>query len=304
MIRKIILIVLCCYAGLHIVDRLFLLSMLDKSLEPSYFFQHIEQDKEKPTPVYLVSYAGGKSVFFKNQNAQALSAINQGIDHILMYKKHHIDADFYAKNKRIFDVPDGDGLWLWKPYFILKTMQMVPENSIIIYADSPIIFKHPVDAFTKHLKEHDIIVLRDGAQRKNNVVKAGARIGQKYIEQFGLPFQDFIQKDSLWACFVMVRNTKKARSFIEQWLKNCEDGIIGTPSYDQSMLVMASYQRPEGIYVMDTDEAMEVIKNVHRHPHEEHLSLLPDMASSHFKWFKISQWAYNAPWLLKLRAWF
>ena len=95
-----------------------------------------------------------------------MSAINNGIDHIMMYKRRDIDPEFYQKNKHILDLPAGDGLWLWKPYFILKTMDIAPEGSLIIYADSPVIFKNPITPFINHLKNHDVLLLLDGTHRK------------------------------------------------------------------------------------------------------------------------------------------
>ena len=87
-------------------------------------------------------------------------------------------------------------------------------------------------------------------------------------------------------------------------MKNCEEGLISTPLFDQSMLIIAAHQKPEGMYVMDVDEAMQTIKNVHRHPNEENKSLLPDMVSGNFKWFKISEWGYNSQWVQWIRAFF
>jgi hypothetical protein len=62
-------------------------------------------------------------------------------------------------------------------------------------------------------------------------------------------------------------------------LNNFQQGLTSTPFFDQTMLIITAYQKPDGVYVMDVDEAMKTIKNVHRHPNDEYKSLLPDMVS-------------------------
>jgi hypothetical protein len=183
------------YASFVVVDRLFILHMLDKTLESSYYFEYSKKNQgQPPPPVYLVSYAGKKSVFFKNQNAQAMSAINNGIDHIMMYKRRDIDQIFYQKNKNILDILPGDGLWIWKPYFMLKTMDLAPQDSLIIYADSPVIFKNPITPFINRLKDHDILLLLAGTPRKRNVSKIGTIIKEEFIKPFGIDIPDFKMK--------------------------------------------------------------------------------------------------------------
>ncbi len=138
------LILLFSYGFFLVFDSLGIFFQIDKTLTPSYYLEYSKSKNFLPPPVYLVSYAGKKSVFFKNQNAQAMSAINNGIDYIMMYKRRDIDPIFYEKNKHILNIAAGDGLWIWKPYFILRTMDIAPEDSLIIYADSPVIFKKPI----------------------------------------------------------------------------------------------------------------------------------------------------------------
>ena len=100
---------------------------LDKNIVPDAY----DKEYKERSQVFLISYADGPKVFFKNQNSLVQSAINKGFDGIINYKKSHIDNIFYNKNMDILSDPHGAGLWLWKPYFILKTMEMLPEDAII-----------------------------------------------------------------------------------------------------------------------------------------------------------------------------
>ncbi|PIZ33594.1 MAG: hypothetical protein COY39_02140 [Alphaproteobacteria bacterium CG_4_10_14_0_8_um_filter_37_21] len=291
--KKLFKVAFCTYVFLFICDHFFLLYMNDKTVMKSYYSDHKEKKGKPHPPVYLVSYAGGKSVFFKNQNAQAISAVNNGIDYMMMYKKTHFDADFLSKNNHILDHKYGDGYWIWKPYCILKAMDAAPEDSIILYADSSVVFKKPITRFIEILEQKDVLVLLDGTHRKNEVPKAITRITKDNVEHFNLNYEQFKNVDNLWACFVAVKNNKVGRAFVKQWLQNCEDNLIKSiHSSDQSMLIIATQQKKDNIYIMDTDEAFQTIKQVHRHPDEEKTSMLPFMVSSK-TWSKFSKWGYN-----------
>ena len=152
----------------------------------------------------------------------------------------------------------------------------------------------------KILEKDDVLLLLDGTHRKNEVPKAVTRITKQNTEHFNLDYEHFKSVDNLWACFVAVKNNDVGRSFVKQWLQNCEDELVKKiHSADQAMLIIASQQKKDNIYIMDTDEAFHSIKQVHRHPDEEKNSMLPYMVSSK-AWSKFSKWGYNMPFIRTL----
>lgn len=276
-----------------------LLCFSDKSLQENYIWR-----EQNAPPTYLVSFASGHSVFFKNQTAQAMSALNNGFHHIMMFNPSHFDADFRKKNHSILKEKRGAGLWIWKPYFLLKTMQSAPEGALIIYADSPVIFKNPITPFVSMLLEKDILLLMDGSKRKGAIPTLGEKVPQSFFEDMGIDYEKEKNHPHLWACFVAVRNTDIGRAFVRQWMDNCEHhNIFKIPGDDQSMLAFAALKHQHNIAYMDIDTAMTVFKNVHRHPNEECKSLLPDMVSGKLKWFKVSEWGYNSRFMQWIRKW-
>ena len=89
--------------------------------------------------VYLISYADGK--FVKNQNRLNKSAKKYGINNIISYGKLDLKrTKFYNKYKDILDEPRGAGFWLWKPFFIYKTLNKLREGDILIYSDAGTVF--------------------------------------------------------------------------------------------------------------------------------------------------------------------
>tara|TARA_R110002074_G_scaffold189089_1_gene354829 strand:- start:2023 stop:2403 length:381 start_codon:yes stop_codon:yes gene_type:complete len=46
------------------------------------------------------------------------------------------DADFWSKHSDFIENNrKGYGYWLWKPYIIMKAMDMCRENDVLVYAD-------------------------------------------------------------------------------------------------------------------------------------------------------------------------
>lgn len=46
-----------------------------------------------------------------------------------------IDAQFTHQHSKILTAPRGAGYWLWKPYFILKSLEKAKEGELLLYAD-------------------------------------------------------------------------------------------------------------------------------------------------------------------------
>ena len=70
------------------------------------------------------------------------SAIEIGkVDEYYSYSPKDIDKKFKEKNKDILSQKRGNGYWLWKPYFILKTFkEKLKEGDYLIYTDAGILY--------------------------------------------------------------------------------------------------------------------------------------------------------------------
>jgi hypothetical protein len=83
---------------------------------------------------YHINYASGK--YIKSQEYCSNSAKNFGFDEVISYSFNDIDDDFVETNKNILSQPRGAGYWIWKPYFIKKTLDKMEYGDILVYSDS------------------------------------------------------------------------------------------------------------------------------------------------------------------------
>ena len=228
-------------------------------------------------PVYLVSYAAGHEVFYRNQNALVLSGLNKGIDFFLNYRRSHIDPDFYQKNKNILDKPRGAGYWIWKPYFILKTMENAPENAIIIYCDTGFVFHTSPKSLIDGAKSHDITLVKYDPADYGYVKKHASG---ETLRQMDCTSQTCKDSEHILAGFSVYRNTARARQFVREWLNYCtvEDIIFGKqggepedPAFrnhgdDETVLSVLHAKHSEWCNLITKDQLYDLVYYHHRHP--------------------------------------
>lgn|SRR5574344_956953 len=66
-------------------------------------------------------------------------------DQIFDFSPSDIDSEFKKEYAQILNIKRGNGLWLWKPYFISTVLNKLNEGDILFYCDSGAIFlRNPI----------------------------------------------------------------------------------------------------------------------------------------------------------------
>lgn len=266
----------------YLIGRVFLLDVSQNNLNP-VANPDIKGTSSRP-PVYLISYADGEEIHFRNQNALSLSALGQGVDYILNYKRSLLAPSFLEENKLIMDTPHGRGLWLWKPYLILKTMKEAPDGAIIIYADTSFIFQKELSGLLKRLNDQDIMIVQSSSSADGTVQE---RIQRKTLELMNVSSSsDLLDKNLMWAGFCIFRNSKISRDFIEKWFDHASDPQklmnYSDPArpehpnfrghhYDQSILTLLAYQEKDKIHFIPVTDVFTYATWHHR-SNREHIN--------------------------------
>ncbi|GHT01447.1 hypothetical protein FACS189421_14090 [Bacteroidia bacterium] len=98
------------------------------------------------------------NAYKKQQRINSWTAKHIGkVDKVYSFSPEDIDADFYNRNKNILSQSRGNGLWLWKPYFIDKVMKELNDGDIICYADSGIAYLKNIAGMIDKLKASRIL---------------------------------------------------------------------------------------------------------------------------------------------------
>lgn len=268
----------------------FVIVRLDTSslpINPELIPETTDKTYHHRQPVVLVSYADGPQVFFKNQNSLLQSAINKGFDAFYTYRKGHLDPEFYEKNKQTLDQPRGAGYWLWKPYLILKTMKMYPDDAVIVYADSGVVFAKSIEPFLKALEKKTLIFVGNG---KPVTCRSHLKMEARQVLQMA-DNDPRLDAQKIWAFFMVIKNTPQTRAFVEKWLNLCliKDALTDKPFdrstqdkrfndhlHDEALLSVVAADHCEDLTIIPKNILRKEygVINFHRHPEEEYSSPL------------------------------
>uniref|UniRef100_A0A7S0DZ16 Uncharacterized protein n=1 Tax=Hanusia phi TaxID=3032 RepID=A0A7S0DZ16_9CRYP len=133
-----------------------------------------------------------------------------------------VDQPFQKRNKDIFNVGRGAGLWLWKPYIINKTLhEDLQEGEYLVYVDAGAFIKSPIDPMLAFMEVLD--------SKLQGVLTFGVGFPQfMYCKRDSFVIQncdstechEAMQVDgylSVW------RKSKHALQVAQQWLIECQN---------------------------------------------------------------------------------
>jgi hypothetical protein len=164
--------------------------------------------------IWLISYADGDDVHHQNQHVVSASGLINCVNRVIMYKKNDIDPIFYEKNKKILTSHRGAGYWLWKPYFIDKTLREIPEGDYLIYLDSGIkINSNAIKIIEENLLKQQkqmILIKFDELLIKN--------VKRQIFNYFDIDRKEILYANRLVNGITIMENTKNVRNFHKRLL--------------------------------------------------------------------------------------
>jgi hypothetical protein len=112
---------------------------------------------------YLINYAAIGTNCAQNNpnggyfNAQKLNSKTgleiAGFDQVINYRLDSLSDDFRRNHKKHFEYTRGAGYWVWKPQIILKTLDIINREDILMYSDSGCHFIHSMSPIFEKLNQ-------------------------------------------------------------------------------------------------------------------------------------------------------
>jgi hypothetical protein len=233
----------------------------------------------KTEKTWLISYAN-QAVHIQNQSNLVMSAaMYQAFDVIMSYQPHHIEPAYHEKHKNILVQTRGGGYWLWKPYFIAKTLAMMAENDVLLYLDSSAVFRDGIYKLLELGKQHDMILFPNFHANRGMVKKL-------VLDKMVNGDESYLDKVQLDGSILLLRNTAHTRALVEEWLQFCQDEELLTdlPSkneypdfkdhrHDQAILSILYHKNPTKYFLYDDYPARMEVAIVTRRKNQ--CSMLP-----------------------------
>ena len=173
----------------------------------------------------IIQITYGNSFFKRQLKLNNKSAIEVGeVDEHYEYGPKDIDHEFKKNNKGIFNIGRGNGLWLWKPYIINKTIvEKVRDGDYLIYTDAAMLFMNSTKLIINFLNEQNASMWMNRLTLKE----------KKYSKRDAFILMDadtpyYYDTNQYMAGIQIYKKSNYTVKFIQEWLHYCQDSRIIT----------------------------------------------------------------------------
>ena len=187
-------------------------------------------------------------------------------DKIIGFNEDHLknDSEFWSKHSNFIESnKKGYGYWIWKPYLIMKVLEKMEENDILLYCDSGCEIstekKNDIDNFLK-IVETDKIIMSHAYHNENTHTK------MDLIHFLDMNSSRYLDSKQHQATAICIKKCNEIYHLVKAWYEIC---------------CMQNYH-----FIDDSPSNLENINEFEQHRHDQSiLSLLTkkyNLFSNHF----------------------
>ena len=177
---------------------------------------------------YHINYAAGR--YLKAQEYCSNSAKNFGFDEVFSFGPKDLDREFVQKNIGILQQQRGAGYWIWKPYFILKTLEKMNEGDLLAYSDSGSYYQSSPQPLIDllHREEKGVLSFELKGLLEKEYTKRDAFV------LMGLDDPKYSESSQREATYIWLIKNEFTMSLIREYLEYAQDERIITDLPSQS----------------------------------------------------------------------
>lgn len=165
--------------------------------------------KEK---IWAINYADAN--FCRSQKLNTWSAKHIAkVGKVVSYSPDDLDRKFREENQEIFSQKRGGGYWLWKPYLILRTLNQMEENAVLVYSDSGGFFVKNIRAMLKYFPERQDVMCFEIPLKEKAYTK------RLLFERLRCTDKRFHETNQIIGTYLLIKNTTGSREFVQKWLE-------------------------------------------------------------------------------------
>lgn len=170
--------------------------------------------------LYIINFADAKYEKIRKLNSFTARYIAKA-DRIIEYRFEDIDSDFFNENSEIFKIKRGAGLWIWKPYFILKTLNKMNDGDFLFYCDSGSFFIKKLDSLVEKLESS-----------KQSIMGFELPLLDRQFtkrETYDALSYNRYDNNQILASYILFKKNKESLGFVNEWLECCKNIIALSP---------------------------------------------------------------------------
>lgn len=198
----------------------------------------------------LINYANDQFTQGQKLNSKTGREVG-GFDEVISYSPDDLEQGFYESNAGILNQSRGAGYWLWKPYLIYQTLQILNRGDFLFYCDSGSYFINPIDPMIEiaEASGQDILVFE-----LEHIEKVWTKRDAFVLMDCDRP--EYTDSKQRLASFCLFRKSRFTMTFAGEYLSYAQDERVltdldnrcGYPNYpefkdhrhDQSILSLLS----------------------------------------------------------------
>lgn len=171
----------------------------------------------------LINYADQKYNPARRWNSIS-GKIYGGFDVVYQFKPEDIDSDFRRENQSVLSEKRGNGLWLWKPYFINRVLKECSDGDMIFYCDAGALFVRSLSPIWSSLSKETPFFVCDIPLIESNWTKP------ECFDIMGCDEDSVKFSNQIIGTYFAFLVTDSTRKFIAEWLKYCSDPRLIMPA--------------------------------------------------------------------------
>ena len=174
----------------------------------------------------LINYAN--ELYRQAQKANTWSGYHIAkFDKVIEYSDKDIDEKFREDNKEILSEKRGNGLWLWKPYFVYKTLIEINDDDLLFYCDSGAVFIKGIQPIIEIMKKNDIWITETPLLEKQFTKK-------EVFDFFEADIENIKDTNQFQGSFICLRRTNETVGLVKDWLHYCCNKYLLSADYEKS----------------------------------------------------------------------
>lgn len=171
--------------------------------------------------IVSISFASGQP-YEKYLAWNAFTAKHIGkADEVYSYTEKDIPSSYREEHIDIFAYKRGAGLWLWKPYFVSRTLEQMEDDDWLIYADAGVFFVKKIKKLIKYAEQH----------HKDSLFFGLPLINRQFCKRECYELLGITDKGENQAVgtYFLLKKTQKTVAMISEWKQWCENVELLSP---------------------------------------------------------------------------
>ena len=129
-----------------------------------------------------------------------------------------MDQLFKDENKEILALPRGAGYWIWKPYYILKTLSMMNDDDVLVYCDMAMNYVGSIEPYINNMKSSIMLFQHAFDSPERAFTK-----GDTFKHFNALDNKEITDSTQLDASHSIWKKDAKSIAFVTEWLNTCKN---------------------------------------------------------------------------------